>query len=101
MEPHDLPSWIIYLGELFGVIGGALIIRLGWNKSGSNVEPPEPARIMGAIVDSASVREHTMAMESHTEVMKVGFGYVETLNGEMRVLSDEVRRLGNSLRDRD
>lgn len=97
MELPDLPPWIIYLGGFFGVIGSTLVLRLGWNKSEGGGERPEQGRIMGAIVDSASVRNLTLAIEANTEVSKSGFEHVETLGNELRNLGDEVRRLANKV----
>ena len=97
----ELPQWLSYLAGAVGIIISAVIVRLGWASKADPQEQPEQGRIMGAIVDSASVRDLTLAIQAHTEITKAGVECIEEsgreLRTEVRNLGDEVRRLANRL----
>lgn len=92
----ELPQWLTLGGGAAGIIIATILARLGWS-SKTQSDVPEQGGLIGALVDSGSVRELTLAIQSHTEVTKSGFEHVEALGTEVRNLGDEVRRLGNKV----
>lgn len=93
----ELPQWLSYLAGAIGIIVSAVIVRLGWASKAEPPETTEPARIMGAIVDSGSVRELTLSIQAHAEVTKATGECVESVGHELRNLGDEIRRLANKI----
>lgn len=95
MSSTELPQWISYLAGAIGLIISAVAIRLGWIKGGG--EQPsatEQGRLVGALVDSSSVRDLTIAIKAHSETM---VAVAEETHREMRNLGDEIRRLANKV----
>lgn len=94
----ELPQWISYIGGAVGIVIATVSIRLGWMSKGEpGAAKQEQGRLIGALVDASSVRDLTLAVQSHAEVMKAGTENTETLSNELRNLGDEVRRLANKL----
>lgn len=101
VDGAELPQWVSYVGGAAGIIIATVIVRLGWNsKADPAPAAQEQGRLIGALVDSASVRELTLAIHSHADITKAGFEHVETMGNELRNLGDEVRRLANKVGDR-
>jgi|SRR6185503_14582603 len=97
----DLPQWLSYAAGAAGIIISAVVVRLGWASRGEAPETSEQGRLMGAIVDSGSIRDLTLAIQANTEVGKAGAEAIEEsgreLRSEIRNLGDEVRRLANKI----
>lgn len=93
----ELPQWIAWVGSGFGIIIATVIVRLGWNSKAEQPVVPEQGRLMGAIVDSASIRDLTLAIQVHGEITKATAECIEEAGHELRNLGDEVRRLANKL----
>lgn len=97
----EIPQWVSYAGAGAAAFVGALVVRMGWWSKGGEAAVPEQGRLIGALVDASSVRDLTLAVQSHAEVTKAGFESVETLGNELRNLGDEVRRLANKVENRN
>lgn len=100
----ELPQWLTIVGGGLGLIITTVVVRLGWNKTAEATGQPEQGRLIGALVDAASVRELTLAVQSHAEVLRNATDEtgkeLRTHSDELRNLGDEVRRLGNKLENR-
>lgn len=101
MDGAELPQWISYLGGVAGIIIATVIVRLGWISKGgaAAANKPDEGRLIGALVDAGSVRELTLAIEAHTEIVRATHDGTEALSRELRNLGDEVRRLANKVEE--
>jgi hypothetical protein len=99
---NNLPQWLSYLGGVIGIILASVIVRLGWMSKGPEGlavggNRTDTSRIMGAIVDSKSVLDLTLAVQVGNEILKAHGEIVENHGHELRNLGDEIRRLANKV----
>ena len=62
-----IPQWIMWVGAAIGSFMGAFVIRMGWKSAGGEKDSSSGTFVLdAALVDSASIKQLTAAIEGYT-----------------------------------